>query len=126
MKYDAIIKQLDGTEFPDRDLDIAIGSLWPEPRRFNLSAQVLRNGKNVCPFFTRNIEEVISLCKVVLVGWEMNIGIDFQTNTSRAMFYSSRKGVGSTGNGTSETNEAISLLIAMFKALNYMEEAKQC
>jgi hypothetical protein len=51
----------------DRELDIAVGGLWPNPP-FNVSDKVFRNAKPVCPFFTASIDAALALCERKLPG----------------------------------------------------------
>lgn len=44
------------------EADVMVGELLvPEPRMFNLTHRVLRNGKPPCPFFTQSVDEVLKL-----------------------------------------------------------------
>ncbi len=49
------ISQLEG---PCREIDLAMGELVPEPRSFNCTDRILRNGKPSCPAFTDSLDAV--------------------------------------------------------------------
>ncbi|BCH33267.1 hypothetical protein MesoLjLc_51970 [Mesorhizobium sp. L-8-10] len=54
---------------PDRNVDVKLGALWPEPRPFNLRGTAVRNGRPPCLHFTGSIDAARLLLKHVLPGW---------------------------------------------------------
>jgi hypothetical protein len=58
---------------PDRELDVALGALWPDPP-FNVTTAILRNAKPVCPAFTASIDAALALVERKLPGCRWYIG----------------------------------------------------
>ncbi len=57
-----LIERVEQGSGPDRELDLAIGALWPEAERpFNLTCQVQRNGKPPCFEFTGSRDATVAL-----------------------------------------------------------------
>lgn len=104
-----LIERLEKTTGPDRELDIALGAFIPEPRAFNLTDKVLRNGKHVCPEFTRSIDDALTL---VPKGWNDRFGL---LNTARDKWVASIEAENGGGVGNART-AAVAICIAALKA----------
>ena len=62
-----LIALLEKAEGPTREIDVALGELWPDPP-FNVTTATLRNAKPVCPEFTSNLQAAVDLAEKLLPG----------------------------------------------------------
>jgi hypothetical protein len=68
-----LIRRLEAAAGPDRELDLAIGALWPEPRPFSMSIRQQRGGKPPVYRFTASIDSAVALAERALPDTAWNI-----------------------------------------------------
>lgn len=97
----------------DRELDIAVGGLWPNPP-FNVSDKVFRNAKPVCPFFTASIDAALALCERKLPGW----GFVLTTNDDGGfLFELCRNNTPGAGPDCEAPTAPLAILLALLEAM---------
>lgn len=76
--YADLIEQAKVGSEADRELDLAVGMLWPEPRPFSASIKQQRGGQPPVFPFTTSLDAVLALTEAVLPGWGHQVGRPLQ------------------------------------------------
>ena len=63
-----LLRKIESASGADRELDLALGRLWPTPQPFSLSINQQRGGKPPVFAFTASIDAALSLVERVLPG----------------------------------------------------------
>lgn len=122
-RYDDIIKRLEQADGPSRELDLAIGEYWPDPKPFSSSINQQRGGKPPVFRFTDSLDASIALVERLLPGWRRR-QIKWR-NDFTACIWNDDEEFPDDGHYGRSSHEPIALLIAFFRALNTPDPVRE-
>lgn len=65
----ALITDLEKLDGPCREMDLAVGAYWPDPKPFSMSIKQQRGMQPPVYPFTASIDAAVALAERVLPGW---------------------------------------------------------
>jgi hypothetical protein len=130
--YHTLIARLENGSGADRELDLAIGHLWPAPQPFSLSVKTLRDMKPALPHFVSSLDAALAFAEAV--GFGPDHDLQFVRSRRFEHLHQVRIGIETCVEDIDETgphgigehgDAARALIISVLRALSALQEQDQ-